>query len=146
MTRIHDPGKIVVPCTVFEAESPIPPDRSMQISSYIEVLDDHQHIEASQRRLRFRDEIGKDPAEATSIDTDRVPSNDTNNPASIDTITSTSIDTGRVSEQKEFDVCGNLRDGDTTTRSDKSRGKKRRNWKKRKRIMGDSQLSLFPHF
>ncbi|KAF3510779.1 hypothetical protein F2Q69_00006213 [Brassica cretica] len=38
------------------------------------------------------------------------------------------------------------RDGDTTTRSDKSRGKKRRNWKKRKRIMGDSQLSLIPHF
>ncbi|KAH0928987.1 hypothetical protein HID58_014714, partial [Brassica napus] len=35
VTRIHDPGKIVVPCTVFEAESPIPPDRSMQFSSYI---------------------------------------------------------------------------------------------------------------
>ena len=43
-------------------------------------------------------------------------------------------------------MCGNLRDGDTTTRSDKSRGKKRMNWKKRKRIMGDSQLSLIPHF
>ncbi|KAH0878579.1 hypothetical protein HID58_065973, partial [Brassica napus] len=41
--RIHDPVKIVVPCTVFEAESPIPPDRSMQFNSYIEVLDDHQH-------------------------------------------------------------------------------------------------------
>ncbi|KAF3553397.1 hypothetical protein F2Q69_00011560 [Brassica cretica] len=39
--RIHDPVKIVVPCAVFEAESPISPDRSMQFSSYIEVLDDH---------------------------------------------------------------------------------------------------------
>ncbi|KAF3607313.1 hypothetical protein DY000_02046582 [Brassica cretica] len=39
-----------------------------------------------------------------------------------------------------------LREGDTTTRSDKSGVKKRRNWKKRKRIMGDSQLSLIPHF
>ncbi|KAJ4917235.1 Uncharacterized protein Rs2_02785 [Raphanus sativus] len=26
--RIHDPVKIVVPCTVVEAESPIPPDRA----------------------------------------------------------------------------------------------------------------------
>ncbi|KAH0884124.1 hypothetical protein HID58_060220, partial [Brassica napus] len=33
--KIHDPMKIVVPCAVFEAESPIPPDRSMQFSSYI---------------------------------------------------------------------------------------------------------------
>ncbi|KAH0867130.1 hypothetical protein HID58_074152, partial [Brassica napus] len=33
--RLHDPVKIVVPCTVFEAESPIPPDRRMQFSSYI---------------------------------------------------------------------------------------------------------------
>ncbi|KAL0772025.1 hypothetical protein Bca101_037176 [Brassica carinata] len=76
--RIHDPRKIVVPCTVFEAESPIPPDRSMQISSYIEVLDDHQHVEASQRGLRFRYEVDKGPAEAASIDTDRIPSNHTN--------------------------------------------------------------------
>ena len=56
------------------------------------------------------------------------------------------MDTERVSEQKEFDVCGNLRDGDTTTRSDKSGGKKRRNWKKRKRIKDGPQLSLIPHF
>ncbi|KAH0893199.1 LOW QUALITY PROTEIN: hypothetical protein HID58_055628 [Brassica napus] len=28
MKRIHDHVKIVVPCTVFEAESPIPPDRN----------------------------------------------------------------------------------------------------------------------
>ncbi|KAF3486279.1 hypothetical protein F2Q69_00053099 [Brassica cretica] len=37
MKRIHNPVKIVVPCVVFEAESPIPLDRSMQFSSYIEV-------------------------------------------------------------------------------------------------------------
>ncbi|KAF2562850.1 hypothetical protein F2Q70_00017335 [Brassica cretica] len=41
---IHDPVKIVVPCAVFEVESPIPPDASMQFNSYIEVLDDHQQI------------------------------------------------------------------------------------------------------
>ncbi|KAF2575894.1 hypothetical protein F2Q70_00004337 [Brassica cretica] len=125
--RIHDPVKIVVPCAVFEAETSIPPDRSMQFSSYIVVLDDHPHVEASHRGLRFRDEVDKGPAEATSIDTDQIPSNDTNKPASIDITTSPSTDTGRVSEQKEFDVCRNLRDGDTTTRSDKSGEKKRRN-------------------
>ncbi|KAF3566242.1 hypothetical protein DY000_02014613 [Brassica cretica] len=59
---------IVVPCAVFAAESPIPPDRSMHISSYIDVLDDHQHVEASQRGLQFRDEVDKGPVEATSID------------------------------------------------------------------------------
>ncbi|KAF2552640.1 hypothetical protein F2Q68_00034574 [Brassica cretica] len=144
--RIHDHVKIVVPCAVFEAESPILPDRSVHLDSYSVILDDHQHIEASQRRLRFRDEIDKDPAEATSIDTDRIPSNDTNKPASIDAITSPSIDIGHISEQKEFDVCGNLRDGDTTTRSDKSGGKKRRDWKKRKRIKDGPQVSLIPHF
>ncbi|KAF3531557.1 hypothetical protein DY000_02039758 [Brassica cretica] len=144
--RIHDHVKIVVPCAVFEAESPIPPNRSVHLDSYNGILDDHQHIEASHRRLRFRDEIDKDPAEAILIDTDRIPSNDTNKPASIDAITSPSIDTGHISEQKEFDVCGNLRDGDTTTRSDKSGGKKRRNWKRRKRIMGYSQLSLILFF
>ncbi|WZZ51108.1 hypothetical protein YC2023_051215 [Brassica napus] len=144
--RIHDPVKIVVPCAVFEAESPIPPDRSMQFSSYIEVLDDHQHIEASQRGLRFRYEVDKGPAEATSIDTDQIPSIDTNKPASIDTITSTSIDNHRVSEQKKYEVCRNILDGGTTTRSDKFGGKKRRNWKKRKRTKGGSQLSLIPHF
>ncbi|KAF2578642.1 hypothetical protein F2Q68_00004449 [Brassica cretica] len=152
--RIHDPMKIMIPCAVVEAESPIPPDRSMQFSSYIEVLDDHQHVEASQRGLRFRDEVDKGPAEAASVDTDRIPlkdttyaiSNNINKPASIDVTTSPSIDTGRVSKQKEFDVCGNLFDGETTTRSDKSGGKKRRNWKKRKRTKGGSQLSLIPHF
>ncbi|KAF2550824.1 hypothetical protein F2Q68_00034604 [Brassica cretica] len=143
--RIHDPVKIVVPCVVVEVESPIPPDRSMQLSPYVGVLDDPLHAEASQRGLLFRDEVDKGPSEAASIDTDRMPSINTNNLASIDTTTSPSIDTtpspsidiGRISEQKEFDVCGNLRDVDTTTRSDKSGGKKRRNWKKRKRIMGN---------
>ncbi|KAF3555997.1 hypothetical protein F2Q69_00013822 [Brassica cretica] len=160
--RIHDPVKIVVPCPVVEVESPIPPDRSMQFSSYIEVLDDNQYVEASQRGLRFRDEVDKGPAEPVSIDTDRTPSIDINKSASIDTttspsidttaspsidtITSSSIDTGRVSQHKVFDVCGNLRDGETTTRSDKSGRKKKRNWKKRKRIMGDSQLSLISRF
>ncbi|WZZ00330.1 hypothetical protein YC2023_072658 [Brassica napus] len=65
-------------------------------------------------------------------------------PTSIDATTSPSIDTGRVSEQKKFDVCGNLRDGKTTTRSDKSGEKK--NWKKRKMIKDSSQFSLIPRF
>ena len=69
----------------------------------MDVLDDHQHVEASQRGLRFRDEVDKDPAKAALIDTDRIPSNDTNKPTSIDATTSPSIDTGRL---KEFDVCG----------------------------------------
>ncbi|KAF2592014.1 hypothetical protein F2Q70_00039162 [Brassica cretica] len=144
--RIHAAVKIVVPCAVFKVEFSIPPDKGVHLSSYIEVLDDHQHVEASQRGLRFRDKVDKGPAEATSIDTDRIPSNDTNKPASIDTITSTSIDSGRVSEQKEFDVCGNFFDGKTTTRSDKSGGNKRRNWKKRKMTKGGSHSSLIPHF
>ncbi|KAF3580231.1 hypothetical protein DY000_02030660 [Brassica cretica] len=98
--RIHDPVKTVVPCAVFEAESPIPHDRSIQFSSHIEVLDDHQHVEASQRGLRFRDEADKGPAEATSINTDQIPSNNINKPASIDANPSPSIDSGRVSEKK----------------------------------------------
>ncbi|KAH0878835.1 hypothetical protein HID58_066229 [Brassica napus] len=32
--RIHDPVKFVVPCAVFEAESPIPPDRSVNLGSH----------------------------------------------------------------------------------------------------------------
>nr|VDD31534.1 unnamed protein product [Brassica oleracea] len=145
--RIHDPPvKIVVPCAIFEVEFPIPPDQGAHLSSYIEVLNDHQHLESSQRGLRFRDEVYKGPTEAASIDTDRIPSNDTNKPASIKTITSTSIDTHRVSEQKEYEVCQNLFDGGTTTRPDKTGGKKRRNWKKRKRIKDGPQLSLIPHF
>ncbi|WZZ35221.1 hypothetical protein YC2023_018622 [Brassica napus] len=140
--RIHDHVKTVVPSAVFEAESPIPPDRSMQFSSHIEVLDDHQHVEASQRGLRFTDEVDKGPAEATSINTNRIPSNDINKPASTDTTTSPSIDTGRVSELKKFDVCGNLRDVDTTTRSDKS-GKEEEELEEEKKDQG---WSLTPHF
>ena len=116
---IHDPVKFVVPCTVVEVEFPLPPDTGAHLSSYVEVLDDHQHVEASQRGLRFRDEVDKDPAEAASVDTDRISSNDTKTPASIDITTSPSINTGCISEQKEFDVHGNIRNGDTTTRSDK---------------------------
>ncbi|KAF3498371.1 hypothetical protein DY000_02052278 [Brassica cretica] len=96
--RIHDPVKIVVPCDVVGLAS-------------------------SSSSQPIQDEVDKGPAKAASIDTDRIPSKDTNKPASIDTITSTSIDTGRVSEQKKFDVCGNLRGGETTTRSDKVRSR-----------------------
>nr|VDD45266.1 unnamed protein product [Brassica oleracea] len=88
--RIHDPMKIVVPCAVFEAESPIPPDRSMQYSSYIGLLDDPLHAETSQRGLRFRDEVDKGPAETASINTNWIPSNDINKSASIDATTSPS--------------------------------------------------------
>ena len=136
----------MVSCAVVEVEFPIPPDRSMQLSPYNGALDDPLHAEASQRRLQFRDEVDMCPEKAASIDTDRIPSNDTNKPASIDTTTSPSIDTGCVSELNEFDVCGNLRDGDCTMRSDKSGGKKRSNWKKRKRIKDGLQVSLIPHF
>ncbi|KAF2602156.1 hypothetical protein F2Q70_00026073 [Brassica cretica] len=85
--RIHDPVKIMVPCAVVEVEFPIPPDRSMQFSSYIEVLNDPLHAEASQRGLQFRDNVDKGPVKVASIDTDRIPSNDTNKPASIDITT-----------------------------------------------------------
>ncbi|KAF3559675.1 hypothetical protein F2Q69_00011948 [Brassica cretica] len=140
---IHDPVKIVVPCAVVEVEFPIPPDRSMQLSHNTGIFDDHILAVASQRGLRCRSEVDNSPGEAASIVTEHVPSIDTNTSPSIDTTTSPSIDTatspsidttpspsidtttsssldtGRVSEQREFDVCGNLRDGDTTTRSDK---------------------------
>ena len=121
--KIHDPVKFVVPCAVVKVEFPIPPDKGVHHNSYNDVLDDHQQVGASQRGLRFKDKVDKGPTEATSVDPDRIPSNDAtyaisndiNKPTSIDATTSPSIDTGRVSEQKEFDVCGKLRDGDTTT-------------------------------
>ncbi|KAF3608886.1 hypothetical protein DY000_02049213 [Brassica cretica] len=100
--RIHDPMKIVVPCAVFEAESPIPPDNSVHLDSSSGILDDHQHIEASQRGLRFQDEVNKGPAERVSINTIDAKSNDINKLKSIDTTTSSSIDTGRVSEHREI--------------------------------------------
>ncbi|KAF2549078.1 hypothetical protein F2Q70_00022221 [Brassica cretica] len=144
--RIHDPVKIMVPCAVFEVESPIPPDKGVYLSSYIEILDDKHHVEASQRGLRFRDEVDKGPAEAPSNNISKSELIDTNTSSSIDTDQIPSIDTLRISEQNEFEVCQHLFDGFTTTRSDKSGGKKWRNWKKRKRINEGSQLSLIPHF
>ena len=54
-------------------------------------------------------------------------------PASIDTTSSLSIDTLWVSQH-------------AATKTNKSGGKKRKNWKKRKMIKGDPQLSLIPHF
>ncbi|KAF2561734.1 hypothetical protein F2Q70_00016778 [Brassica cretica] len=95
--RIHDHVKAVVPCAVVEVEFPVPPDRSMLFSSHIEVLDDYHHVEASQRGLGFRDEVDMGPAEATSIDTDQIPSNDINKLASINANPPTSIHSGRVS-------------------------------------------------
>ncbi|KAF3557339.1 hypothetical protein F2Q69_00012542 [Brassica cretica] len=118
----------------------------MQLSPNTRIFDYHILAVASQRGLRCRGEVNKSPEEAASIVTDQIPSIDTNTSPSIDTTSSPSLDTGRISEQKKLDVCGNLRDGDTTTRSDKSGGKKRRNWKKRKMIKGDSQLSFIPCF
>ena len=144
--RIYDPVKLMVPFAVFEAESPIPPDKGVYLSSYIEVLDDQQHVEASKKGLRFIDEVDKGPTEAPSSDISNPKSIDCTTSSSIDTYQIPSIDTLRESEQKEFEVCQNLFDGGTTMRSDKSGGKKRRNWKKRKRIKGDPQLSLIPHF
>ena len=106
---IHDPGKIVVPCDVFEAESPIPPDKSIQLSSYSGVFDDHICVEASRRRgLRFRGEVDNGPTKAVLIDT--------NKPSSIDITTSPSIDTSRESDQNKYEVCGNIFDGEITTR------------------------------
>ncbi|KAG5375358.1 hypothetical protein IGI04_039954 [Brassica rapa subsp. trilocularis] len=115
--RIHDPVKFVVPYEMFEAESHIPPDKSMELSSYGGVFDDNKTKSI-------------DTIISSSIDTGQIPS----------------IDTLRESEQKEFEVCQNIFDGGTTMRSDKSGEKKRRIWKKRKRIKGDPQLSLIPHF
>ena len=43
-------------------------------------------------------------------------------------------------------MCSNHFEGDNTTKSDKSRGKKMMNWQKRKRTKGYPQLSLTPHF
>uniref|UniRef100_A0A0D3DJS7 Uncharacterized protein n=1 Tax=Brassica oleracea var. oleracea TaxID=109376 RepID=A0A0D3DJS7_BRAOL len=58
---IHDPVKFVVHCFVFEDESPIPPERSVQPGSYIGVLDEHQHALISQSGLGYRGYFDKDP-------------------------------------------------------------------------------------
>ncbi|KAG5410940.1 hypothetical protein IGI04_007259 [Brassica rapa subsp. trilocularis] len=144
--RIHDPVKIMVPCAVFEVESPIPPDKGVYLSSYIEVLNDQHHVEAYQRGLRFRDEEDNCPAEVPSSNINKTKLIDTNTSSSIDTDQIPSIDTRRESEQNEHELCGNIFYGDTTTHSDKSGGTKWRNWKKKKRINECSQISLIPHF
>ncbi|KAF2567808.1 hypothetical protein F2Q68_00024860 [Brassica cretica] len=122
---IPDPVKIVVPCAVVEIEFPIPPDRKVKSIT----AQERQH--RSSPNIYHRSTLNTSPSIDTttspSIDTATSPSIDTTPSPSIDTTTSSSLDTGRVSEQREFDVCGNLRDGDTTTQSDKSGGKKRRN-------------------
>ncbi|CDY21454.1 BnaC03g27430D [Brassica napus] len=41
--RIHDHVKFVVPCIVFEVESPIPTNRSVHLGSYIGKFDDHMY-------------------------------------------------------------------------------------------------------
>ena len=102
---IHDPVKIVVPCAVFEVEFPIPPDKGVHLSSYIEVLDDHQHIEASQKGLQFRDEVDKSLAKAALIGTDRIPSNDTNKPVSIDTTTFLHRSTPGSHQRRRSSIC-----------------------------------------
>ena len=95
--------KFVVPCFVFEDESPIPPDRSVQPGSHIGVLDEHQHASISQGGLGYKGYFDKCPAEALS--------NDANDQTtSIDSIISPSIDTHRISEQTEYEVCRNLFD------------------------------------
>ena len=108
MKRIHDPVRIMVPCDVFDAESPIPPNRSMKFSSYIEVLDDPLYAEASQRGLIFRSEVDTYPTKSVSNDINKSGSINTTTSPSIDTTTSSSINSGRISKQKEFDVCENI--------------------------------------
>ncbi|KAF2559280.1 hypothetical protein F2Q68_00016178 [Brassica cretica] len=136
----------MVPCAVFEVKSPIPPDKGVYLSSYIEVLNDQHHVEASQRGLRFRDKIDEGPAEAPSSDISKSELIDTNTSLSIDTDQIPSIDTKRESEQNEYELCGNIFYGDITTHSDKSGRKKWRNWKKKKRINEGSHISLIPNF
>uniref|UniRef100_A0A0D3DLE2 Retrotransposon gag domain-containing protein n=1 Tax=Brassica oleracea var. oleracea TaxID=109376 RepID=A0A0D3DLE2_BRAOL len=103
---------------------------------------DEQHVFGELSRVEESTSTSNDTSTSTSIDGTISTSTDDKISTSIDITTSSSIDSGRVSEQKEFDVCENLRDGDTTRRSDKSGGKKRRNWKKRKRIKDGPQVKL----
>ncbi|KAF3497307.1 hypothetical protein DY000_02053181 [Brassica cretica] len=95
--RIHDPVKIVVPCAVFETESPIPPDRSTQYIHMstrsnkgiwlllVEPLDLEHVIHKSKRAV----DTLQAPIGSVKIQT----SIDTVQPASIDTVQPTSIDT-----------------------------------------------------
>ncbi|KAF3493322.1 hypothetical protein DY000_02052295 [Brassica cretica] len=87
--------------------------------------------------LGYRGYFDKAPAEALS--------NDANDQTtSIDSITSPSIDTNRILEQTEYEVCQNLFDGDTTTRSGKSGGRKNNRKKKNKRNADADSLSVVP--
>ncbi|KAF3572993.1 hypothetical protein F2Q69_00058755 [Brassica cretica] len=61
--RIHYPVKIVVPCAVFQAKTHIPPDRSMQFSSYNEMVSrnpecgpgaSHSHLQSFEHYLLLR--------------------------------------------------------------------------------------------
>uniref|UniRef100_A0A0D3EA99 Uncharacterized protein n=1 Tax=Brassica oleracea var. oleracea TaxID=109376 RepID=A0A0D3EA99_BRAOL len=128
--RIHDLVKFVVPCAVFEVEFPILPNKSVHMGSYIGVLYNPLHAEASQRGTRFNSDVDKGPSMEVSNATNLI----------------SLIHTCRVSEQKEFEVCQNIFDGGTTGRSDKFAGEKSKNWKKRKMTMGGPQLSSIPHF
>ncbi|KAF2596596.1 hypothetical protein F2Q68_00010306 [Brassica cretica] len=115
-------SKRMTPCNPWWKDSQGTP-KGVTRSYYVQGIQlnpDRTRLEMVYQRT---DEVDKGPSEAASVDTDQIPSNDTayailndiSKPTSIEVTTSHSIDTGRVSEQKEFDVCGNLRDGDTTT-------------------------------
>ncbi|KAF3554194.1 hypothetical protein F2Q69_00015211 [Brassica cretica] len=101
----------------------------MQFSSYIEVLDDHQHVEASQRGLRCRDEVDKGRTEAASVDTDQIPSNDTIN---------RHRSTLQLHHRFTLDAYQSRKRYHHAIRQ--VWGKKRRNWKKRKRIKDGPQV------
>ncbi|KAF3590670.1 hypothetical protein DY000_02021657 [Brassica cretica] len=122
----------------------------IQLLDEIMAKRDEQHefgelSEGEEAETSYPTSTSNNTSTSTSIDGTTSASTEDKTSASIDITTSSSIDSGRVSEQKEF-VCENLRDGDTTTRSDKSGGKKRRNWKKRKRIKDGPQVSLISRF
>ena len=93
--KIHDLVKFVVPCAVFEVEFPILPNKSVHMGSYIGVLYNPLHAEASQRGTRFNSDVDKGPSMEVSNATNLI----------------SLIHTCRVSEQKEFEVCQNIFDG-----------------------------------
>ncbi|KAF3534869.1 hypothetical protein DY000_02040092 [Brassica cretica] len=142
--RIHDPVKIVVPCAVFEADSPfhlIEVCSSVLTLRYWMIITTELWLglgcyaatgqrvcvvitqRSSMKLLREGCDLEMKSIRAQQKQHRSTPTGyhrtTHKKPASIDITTSPSIDTGRISEQKEFDVCGNLRDGDTTMRSDK---------------------------
>ncbi|KAF3523137.1 hypothetical protein F2Q69_00049305 [Brassica cretica] len=117
----------------------------IQLLDEIMAKRDEQHgfgepRKAEEAKTSYPTSTSNDTSTSTSIDGTTSTSTDDKTSTSIDITTSSSIDSGRVSEQKKFDVCENLREGDTTTQSDKSEGKKRRNWKKEKTIKDGPQV------